>query len=531
MFSSTNSSQQTILYANDSFKKFLLNYNPMKIIGDSNEIYIQVNLKPIYIAGDDNKLTIELNYAPITVGHLFSNNNIQIHSQNSDINHSVNLHTNKLLISKDDSWLPSVGFSGLNHFTNPDPSPSNDPAVQRKAIGVAQQNFWESLEFAQRMKLLELLRLSSAINQDPFLDFVPMTKEEEIAYLKERCNTMSAGTRPEMKDQHVQTDFPEVAPRYPFFENLLYLARAPAERPPLLERIPLMRPPEIPRAPFISYLDYLLPFAHTSPFYSTSPQLLENPNRFSGNSEDASRPSGGGGNSNLNPQSGLPHLPSSPNASSEDDSASSITNPESLLDTLQKEVADEIEKNFLYLLLRSVELIFSDIPSGASEVRQSFMQMFDSELDTSYLGMMDHLTDTLRMFRRTASYMVEPTPQSILLARFEKEIIDLQVKMEDILDMNSRLLDGSKNKIRLNPLPTDRIRPPNRDIVETCSICQEEFNKRVDPVCYLDCTHWYHFNCITRWLENKRSCPCCKGAVTLISKTIVQNDEEQMIEA
>ena len=94
-----------------------------------------------------------------------------------------------------------------------------------------------------------------------------------------------------------------------------------------------------------------------------------------------------------------------------------------------------------------------------------------------------------------------------------------------------RTADPEMRRARtLNPIQTIDIRPPNKDIVETCSICREDFNKRVDPVCYLDCMHWFHVDCVTRWLDNKRNCPCCKGPVTLVSKTIVRNREEEMVE-
>lgn len=96
----------------------------------------------------------------------------------------------------------------------------------------------------------------------------------------------------------------------------------------------------------------------------------------------------------------------------------------------------------------------------------------------------------------------------------------------------SRLADPGLTTARtLNQIQMIEIRPPNRDIVETCSICQEDFNKRVDPVCYLDCTHWFHVACVSHWLDKRRSCPSCKGPVSLISRTITRNRDEEMIES
>lgn len=48
-----------------------------------------------------------------------------------------------------------------------------------------------------------------------------------------------------------------------------------------------------------------------------------------------------------------------------------------------------------------------------------------------------------------------------------------------------------------------------------CSICQEEFidsatSERNEPVCRTICNHIMGHNCLTRWLEDRTSCPMCR---------------------
>ncbi|XP_021911680.1 E3 ubiquitin-protein ligase RNF165-like [Carica papaya] len=44
---------------------------------------------------------------------------------------------------------------------------------------------------------------------------------------------------------------------------------------------------------------------------------------------------------------------------------------------------------------------------------------------------------------------------------------------------------------------------------EACCICQDDYEEG-DEVGKLDCEHEFHFNCITKWLVIKNTCPICK---------------------
>lgn len=44
---------------------------------------------------------------------------------------------------------------------------------------------------------------------------------------------------------------------------------------------------------------------------------------------------------------------------------------------------------------------------------------------------------------------------------------------------------------------------------EECVICLEEYNKK-EIIRTLKCKHFYHKNCIDKWMKNNNKCPLCK---------------------
>jgi NACalpha-BTF3-like transcription factor len=42
---------------------------------------------------------------------------------------------------------------------------------------------------------------------------------------------------------------------------------------------------------------------------------------------------------------------------------------------------------------------------------------------------------------------------------------------------------------------------------ENCSIC---FENLIDNYCQLNCSHYFHTQCINKWFEKKNSCPLCR---------------------
>ena len=56
-------------------------------------------------------------------------------------------------------------------------------------------------------------------------------------------------------------------------------------------------------------------------------------------------------------------------------------------------------------------------------------------------------------------------------------------------------------------------------IIDICPICQEELDKIEPGSSYLECTHWFHFDCIDIWYQRaRRSCPQCNSNSDVIYK-------------
>ena|SRR3990167_2698375 len=62
-----------------------------------------------------------------------------------------------------------------------------------------------------------------------------------------------------------------------------------------------------------------------------------------------------------------------------------------------------------------------------------------------------------------------------------------------------------------NPLPVVEVAPPPKSLTVTCCVCAEDFDKRSSEAAFIECTHWYHFNCIKEWTDKgHKNCPECR---------------------
>lgn len=62
------------------------------------------------------------------------------------------------------------------------------------------------------------------------------------------------------------------------------------------------------------------------------------------------------------------------------------------------------------------------------------------------------------------------------------------------------------------------ITPQNRHCFEDCSICFTPIYKKGQNSCYLECVHWYHFECLKIWCSQSRNCPVCRTQFVNILK-------------
>lgn len=84
------------------------------------------------------------------------------------------------------------------------------------------------------------------------------------------------------------------------------------------------------------------------------------------------------------------------------------------------------------------------------------------------------------------------------------KIIELLCKYRDVIDTMTLL---KEEKTIIKTQFSTNIHQPVYD--SECIICLIEFKKN-DMLTSFDCSHNYHFDCITEWLTVKPDCPCCR---------------------
>ncbi len=73
-------------------------------------------------------------------------------------------------------------------------------------------------------------------------------------------------------------------------------------------------------------------------------------------------------------------------------------------------------------------------------------------------------------------------------------------------DFFEALTWGEDDRVPLDMLPTWKFISKNPEV---CIICSANFRKGEIVRC-LPCLHWYHKDCVDRWLATNSSCPVCK---------------------
>ena len=103
---------------------------------------------------------------------------------------------------------------------------------------------------------------------------------------------------------------------------------------------------------------------------------------------------------------------------------------------------------------------------------------------------------------------------SMLLRRSENNYPNVDnMSYEELLALEERMGNVKKGltKEQIEKLPRDKY-VKNKFIEDKCIICQYEF-KNYEKLIVLACKHCFHPDCISQWLENKTTCPYCKGEI------------------
>lgn len=77
-------------------------------------------------------------------------------------------------------------------------------------------------------------------------------------------------------------------------------------------------------------------------------------------------------------------------------------------------------------------------------------------------------------------------------------------------DEFERHSDEVDSEEALPPLQVQPFARTTKSIPDTCVICMENFNRNHRDASFLECQHWFHKQCVGRWMQDNRSCPQCK---------------------
>jgi hypothetical protein len=62
-----------------------------------------------------------------------------------------------------------------------------------------------------------------------------------------------------------------------------------------------------------------------------------------------------------------------------------------------------------------------------------------------------------------------------------------------------------------------RAKRNTKSVSDVCVICTDNFDRNSPNAAYFECNHWFHYNCITQWIQRKNKCPHCMTRVTVLS--------------
>ncbi|KAH0756786.1 hypothetical protein KY290_020279 [Solanum tuberosum] len=141
--------------------------------------------------------------------------------------------------------------------------------------------------------------------------------------------------------------------------------------------------------------------------------------------------------------------------------------------------------------------------------------------DTMLYEKLDHAISQLLMgkFEDQQHVIVELTTrklQRIINSEMSEVCVDVELQIDHYCDgrillalEESSSVDGmvpaSESSIELlEPMEADE-----RNSNDECSVCLDELGEETD-VLRLPCSHMFHAECITKWLQNSHYCPLCR---------------------
>ncbi|KAF3621722.1 hypothetical protein FXO37_32647 [Capsicum annuum] len=84
-------------------------------------------------------------------------------------------------------------------------------------------------------------------------------------------------------------------------------------------------------------------------------------------------------------------------------------------------------------------------------------------------------------------------------------------RTQEVLDSRIAAFELLQKKIGMKKMRFQASEFEDSNLLDTCSICQDEFLHGCIVSCIKDCSHVYHDICILEWLLRNRTCPYCRS--------------------
>lgn len=64
---------------------------------------------------------------------------------------------------------------------------------------------------------------------------------------------------------------------------------------------------------------------------------------------------------------------------------------------------------------------------------------------------------------------------------------------------------------------------------EKCIVCFEKINEKMVDVVATKCRHWFHVDCLKKWLGERNTCPYCRFDLKYFFTPRNHTDEEEVL--
>ena len=101
--------------------------------------------------------------------------------------------------------------------------------------------------------------------------------------------------------------------------------------------------------------------------------------------------------------------------------------------------------------------------------------------------------------------------------KMDDDYLDIDsMNYEDLLELEEKIgkVNRGLNKSEIKKIDTNQYSKKKYKEQDECPICKEMYQED-EVIKELYCGHIYHTQCIERWLQQEKKCPCCNTEICI----------------